>query len=130
MPSTVLKKHKDALYQCEEKRRAAMLAGDAGAMTSLLSDEFCYVHASTGITEDKATYLSRLSTGKAGYLGVDMSETTSRFYGITTLQTGIVAVRMSRDGKRQSRHYRFSLLWVLRRLHWQLVLWHNTRMAD
>ena len=50
--------------------------------------------------------------------------------GSGLLLTGVIAVRMTRDGKRQARFYRASMLWVLKRLRWQLVLWHNTRMPD
>lgn len=130
MPTALLKKHKDALRLCEEQRRAAMLAGNPDMIRPLLSDDFLYVHASTGIPEEKAVYLARLATGKAGYTSVEMRDTALRFYGNNALLTGVIAVRMTRDGKRQARFYRASLLWMLKRLRWQLVLWHNTRMPD
>ncbi len=131
MPTAkLLKKHKDAVRQCDETRRAAMQAGDPETIGPLLADDFLYVHASTGIPEDKAAYLARLATGKAGYASVEMREVASRFHGNNALLTGVIAVRMTRDGKRQARFYRASMLWVLKRLRWQLVLWHNTRMPD
>jgi ketosteroid isomerase-like protein len=130
MATTLLKKHKDAVKQCEETRRAAMESGDPSPIGPLLSDDFLYVHASSGKPEDKAAYLARLATGKAGYTSVEMRDTAWRFYGNNALMTGVIAVRATREGKKVARFYRCSILWVLKRLRWQLVLWHNTRMPD
>lgn len=130
MPTVLLKKHKDAVRQCEETRRAAMQAGDPEMIRPLLADDFLYVHASSGIPEDKTAYLARLTGGKAGYTSVEMREVAWRYYGSNALMTGVIAVRMTRDGKKQARFYRCSTLWILKRRRWQLVLWHNTRMPD
>jgi len=74
------------IEQLEEVFRAAMLNGDATALSSLLADDYMGITAS-GTLQTKENLLAELRTGKVRFTVLDISDRKIRFYGATALVT-------------------------------------------
>ena len=69
-----------ALRELEERRYAAMLAGDADVLEDLLHDDLAYMH-STGELESKESYISSLRAGTSAYKMIRCDDQTIRVHG-------------------------------------------------
>jgi len=69
-----------ALRELEERRYAAMLAGDADALEDLLHDGLAYMH-STGELESKESYIATLRAGTSAYKAIRCGDQTIRVHG-------------------------------------------------
>ncbi|MES2945400.1 MAG: nuclear transport factor 2 family protein, partial [Pseudomonadota bacterium] len=74
-----------SLLAAEEARRQAMLAGDTARLQHLLADTLMYTH-STGVKDDKQTWLQQLSSGALVYEKLEFEAPDTRVAG----QTGLV----------------------------------------
>jgi hypothetical protein len=68
------------LRALEERRYAAMLAGDAEVLEELLHPELAYMH-STGELESKQSYLDTLRAGTSAYKSIRCDDQTIRIHG-------------------------------------------------
>ena len=78
-----------SLRAAEEARRLAMLAGDTAALATLFSDTLDYVHSS-GVRDNKQSYLDQLDSGALHYEVLEFIEPDFRLLG----QAGLVTARM------------------------------------
>lgn len=67
------------LRDLEERRYAAMLAGDADALEELLHDDLGYMH-STGELESKQSYIDTLRAGTSAYKMIRVDDQTIRVH--------------------------------------------------
>ena len=83
-----------AVYELEDRRQAALRAGDREALSQLLSDDFLQVHAH-GLIEGKEAFL----TAATAYPGTaDSSRPELSIYGNVALLRGLVVRRVLVDG--------------------------------
>ena len=69
-----------ALEALEDRRQAAMLAGDLGTLDEILHDALTYAHSTGGI-DTKEIYLEGLRSGAFVYKQLDRDDQTVRVHG-------------------------------------------------
>ena len=68
-------KEVNAVTAAVEALRKAMIAGDKSALDKLVADELSYGHSS-GRLETKAEFVADLTSGKAGFSSIELSDQT------------------------------------------------------
>jgi ketosteroid isomerase-like protein len=63
----------DRVRAVDERRTAAMVAGDLAALRELIADDCRYVH-STGVSDTKDSYLGSLESGSLAYTWIRTAE--------------------------------------------------------
>jgi ketosteroid isomerase-like protein len=114
------------LLQAEAERCQAIGAADRAALDALLDDDLVYVH-STGVAEDKATYVQKSTSG--AHRTVERGELDIRVYGDVGLVTGGYVVRVDPEGPdTQGRVVDASGLqvWLRRDGQWRLLAHQGT----
>lgn len=118
-----------AVLAAEKRRRAAMLAGDLGALEELLDPRLQFVH-STGAVDDRATYLAKMAVGRIEYIDIVWSEerVIELAPGAALLAGRMVTgVRVDGTGKRLDN--RVVTAWTQRDGAWRLVAFQSTPLA-
>ena len=110
----------DEINQAEERRYAAMIAGDIGGVADLLADEFMF-NQPGGTVVTKAILLEQLKSGEVKVYKVERSDVTIHVYGTTA--SVMASTRLDREmrGERRVVLMRSLDLWVLREGRWQLA---------
>lgn len=114
------------LLQAEAQRCQAIGAADYAALDALLQDDLVYVH-STGVAEDKATYLQNSTGGP--HRTVERGELDVRVYGDVGVVMGGYVVRVDPEGPgMEGRVVEASGLqvWLRRDGHWRLLAHQGT----
>ena len=110
----------DEINQAEERRYAAMIAGDIRGVADLLADEFMF-NQPGGAVVTKASLLEQLKSGEVKVYKVERSDVTIHVYGTTA--SVMASTRLDREmrGERRVVLMRSLDLWVLREGRWQLA---------
>ena len=108
------------LRTLEERRYAAMLAGDAEVLEELLHPELAYMH-STGELESKESYLRTLRAGTSAYKSIKCDEQTIRIHK----EVGLVFHHLEADvifeGNARHLDNRLLAVWVRDGGNWQML---------
>lgn len=94
----------------EERRRQTLLAGDLPALQGLLADDLAYVH-STGASDSKGSYLTKLSSGSLKYLELNFSELHIQVLLQAAVVHGRMAAVITKDGERKNVASLFMTVW-------------------
>ena len=108
------------LEALEDKRHAAMLAGDTATLAELLHDEPLYMH-STGGSDSKESYIAGLTDRMFEYNKVERDDQTVRVHG----DVGMIYYHMQADvmirGNPRHLDNRLLAVWVRDDGTWQLI---------
>jgi hypothetical protein len=118
-----------AVKEAEIARFAAIEKSDAAATAKLLADDLEYCHSS-GLCENKATYLEMMTSGKRKYVGFVPTVTGVRLFGDVAVVGGTAKVNVVTDGKPQEFTIGYTDVYVWRDKHWQMTAWRSTRFPD
>lgn len=113
--------------KADHARRAAMMAGDGGALGNVFSDALVFAH-SDGRVEGKADYIKALLAGDTAYVDVKVSE-------LQTVQPSVdVVVLIGRQDMRKrlgpewsTVTLRFLSVWRNEGGIWRMVAWQSAR---
>jgi ketosteroid isomerase-like protein len=94
----------------EERRGAAMLAGDAAAMDPLLAEGLTFIHA-TGGMDDKPTLLAKMQGGAIVYHSIAWSEQKIDVRDTVAAMSGVMTLQVTVAGVDKTLHNRAILLW-------------------
>ena len=111
----------EEIIAAETRRCSAILRADAAELLECLDDEMVYVH-STGVVEDRETYVATVLSGGRKYLGFTFGDRTFRQLGDAMACTGDLEVQ-SLSGP-----VPIVVTTVYRRRDggpWKMVLWHS-----
>ena len=113
----------------DERRRAAMIAGDLTALNVLLADDLIHVHAA-GNADTKQQYLQLLETFCA-FEAIERDPMTIRFYGDTAVVTGRMThtVRIKPTGAIRTMAAFGTQVWAPYGDSWRLVLYQASEIA-
>jgi ketosteroid isomerase-like protein len=105
----------------------AVVAKDTASLQKMFGDQLIYAH-STGVMDTKSSYISKLTSGKQKYDGIDLQNTTVKMYGNTAVTHS--RVRMwgtNQDGKFDDQLAMLHV-WVKNGGAWQLVAHQTARL--
>jgi len=101
----------EAALQWEQRRRDALLAGDADALAPLLSDALVYVH-STAVQDSKASYLRKLREQVLRYLRLEFTDLQAQVTDGAVLVTGRMGATVLKDGQEKQVRSVFLTVWL------------------
>lgn len=104
----------------EERRYAAMLAGDADVLNELLHPDLAYMH-STGELESKQSYLDTLRAGTSSYKAIRYDEQTIRIHGDTGLVFHHLEADVVFEGNARHLDNRLLAVWVCDAGEWRML---------
>ncbi len=119
----------ERVLQWEQRRRDAMLAGDAAALRELISGQVIYVHSSA-TRDTRDSYLKKISTGALCYLHLVLSDMQVQMVEGAALVTGRMQATVSRDGKEIPVRSAFLTVWVPEHGVWRLRAHQGTPVND
>jgi hypothetical protein len=124
MPSTQTGKE-TAVSTAVEALRKAMVAGDKAALEKLTLPELSYGHSS-GRLENKAEFIATLTSGKAGFSAIELSDQT------VNVVDKIALVRHVFNGTRSKEGDKLKLailtVWLQQQDQWKLLARQAARL--
>jgi hypothetical protein len=108
------------LWEKEEKRYAAMLAGDAKALEKLLHDSLAYMH-STGELESKKSYINTIRAGTSSYKMIRCNDRTIRVHGNLGLVFHHLEADVVFEGNERHLDNRLLAVWSRNEGQWQMI---------
>ena len=108
----------------EDQRFAAMLARDFAALEKMVHGELLYTHSS-GVTDNKASWLESMKSGKVKYKSASCSERQVRFFGDVALVRGKAAIEAEIGGQPRSLRLLFLNAWVRTPQGWKFAAWQS-----
>ena len=107
-----------AVSAAVEALRKAMIAADKSALDQLTTPELSYGHSS-GRLENKAEFIATLTSGKAGFSGIELSDQT------VNVVDRIALVRHVFNGTRRKEGDKMKLsiltVWLQQQEQWKLL---------
>jgi ketosteroid isomerase-like protein len=111
--------------QLEDRRYAAMVGADVGALDELLSDDVLYAHSNASV-DTKASYLELLRTEALVYHSLEhTTEAVIRRPGVTIV-SGTMAGSIHMHGAAKTLNSRIAAVWVLDEGRWRLTAFQPT----
>ena len=109
----------------EDRRYAAMIAGDAAALEDLLADDLRYTH-SNAVVDTKASLMGLLATGKLTYRAARPVIDDVFIYGAAALVVGSVELDVTAGGADRTVRVRYTNLGVNTEGRWRFAAWQST----
>jgi len=117
------------LESLDGRRMAAAIAKDRTTLQALLADDMRYVHSS-GIDEDRATYVERCCNGHYDYQGFTSLRRDWRLYGDVALCNGDVQIEVKVQGTAKTIQSRYLQVWTRGPKGWRMASWQSTPLAS
>lgn len=115
------------VLEIEQRRRAALVAGDVEQLAALLSDALVHVHAS-GTVDDKASFLAKVADGRLRFVEVVRESARVCAEGPVAVVNGRITTMLMRpEGAVRSRTIA-TQFWASEGHAKRLVLYHATRL--
>lgn len=114
---------KNAILVLEERRRLAMLQADVAALDVLFDDGLIYQH-STGIRDNKTSYLDKLGTGRLRYQAISLIGQTVVRVNNCCLVDGLMDATVLRATGTAQVSSRYVALWLYAGDVWRLLMVH------
>ena len=108
----------------EDKRFAAMIAGDLGALEPMVHEELLYTHSS-GITDTKASWLDSMRSGKVKYRSARCTERKVRVVNDVALVNGKAHIEADIGGAPRTLKLLFLNAWAKTPQGWKFVAWQS-----
>ncbi len=108
----------------EDKRFAAMIAADLGALAPMVHEELLYTHSS-GITDTKASWLDSMRSGKVKYRSARCSERKVRVVNDVALVNGKAHIEADIGGEPRTLKLLFLNAWAKTPQGWKFVAWQS-----
>lgn len=115
------------ILEAQDRRFAAMIAGDAAALAPLLADELTYTH-SNGRVETREQFLESIRSKGLQYRSIEPADMAVRVYGAAAVVTGRAAMKVTSNGQDLAMEVRFTAVHVRREGGWLLAAWQTTRL--
>jgi ketosteroid isomerase-like protein len=128
-PAFAASTEEEAVAKSVEAFRAAQFAADAKALDALCAAELSYSHSS-GVVEDKATFIANATSGKSKMLSLEYKDRVIRVVGPAAIvrfhwmhESEAVA-----DGKKSSANLHILMNWQKQGADWKLLSRAATRL--
>jgi hypothetical protein len=120
---------RDTVRALEDRRYAAMLAGDTATLGELLSERLAYTH-STGGQDTKASYLDKVRSGTFVYDSIEHPVDTILTGDDYALVVGQMIARVWRSGELLTLRNSALAVWVREEGAWRLLAYQPTPLPD
>ena len=110
----------NAVAAAVEQLRQAMIDADQSKLESLVSDQLSYGHSS-GVIDDKKTFVDKIVTGKSDFVSIDLSEQTITVSDKTAIVRHLFKPKTNDGGKRGEVQLRIMLVWQKQKGGWKLL---------
>ncbi|MFJ9032720.1 nuclear transport factor 2 family protein [Streptomyces sp. NPDC102274] len=105
----------------EARRGALLVSGDTDALAVLLSEELYYAH-STGLVDDKKSFVEKFRNGSFVFRSVDAQVESARQLGEHAFQAGgVLTLRVLVDGAERSIVAGYLVVWRQEEGAWRLI---------
>ncbi len=104
-----------------------MISGDAALLDSLLAEDLVWTHSS-GKTDGKRSFLDKIESRAVDYQSLEVTEDAVTNHGDIMIHHGVLAGRVSVDGKEKALRNRFLSVWKYAEGRFQLLAWQSTGM--
>jgi uncharacterized protein DUF4440 len=116
--------------KAEAARYVAQTADDFAAMEKLFGTDLTYNHSSAA-TDNKATYIDSMRSGRAKYREMKPnSDTKTRTYGCVAIITGTAVYEVTAGGQDRTVPLRYTVIWVRRAGGLEFVSWQSTAIPQ
>ncbi len=116
--------HENEILALADKRFAAMIAADLGALEPMVHEELLYTHSS-GITDTKASWLDSMRSGKVKYRSARCSERKVRVVNDVALVNGKAHIEADIGGEPRTLKLLFLNAWAKTPQGWKFVAWQS-----
>lgn len=113
----------------EDKRRAAMVAGDVAGLETMSHDELLYTHGS-GNVDTKASWLEAMRSGRTRYRSAQCDDPHVRILGDAALLTGKATFEVEINGQLTTLRMRFLNMWAKTPDGWKFAAWQATPLRE
>ena len=110
----------NAVAAAVEQLRQAMIDADQSKLESLVSDQLSYGHSS-GVIDDKKTFVDKIVTGKSDFVSIDLSEQTITVSDKTAIVRHFFKAKTNDGGKPGEVQLRIMLVWQKQKGGWKLL---------
>lgn len=110
-----------------ERRLAATLAGDAGTLGSMMTDDLTFMHPDATV-ETKAQFIEAVRTKRYQYRSLTDEARQVRVHDKTGIVSGISRIVITVGGQEIDVRVAFTELWVKKGKAWRMVLWQATQV--
>jgi hypothetical protein len=119
------------LMALEKRRFDAMKRGDTTQLSALLGDSLTFIHSS-GVIDNKASFLKDIGSGRVTYLFILPEKVTvvvdgnyAWIYGRANVRFKLASMTGNID-----QYVSFVEVYQLKRYQWQMILCHNARIES
>lgn len=103
-----------------ETMRKAMMSADKAALEKIASDDLSYGHSS-GLIEDKATFVHSIVSGKFGFVKIEFPDLSVKIYDNTAVVRHKITGDTLNDGKPATVNIGVMLVLIKQKGEWKLV---------
>ena len=111
----------------EDGRYAAMIAGDLAALEGMSAEDLAYTHSS-GVTDNRTSYLETMRAGKIKYRQIERLEATVAMAGDAAWLTGRIKLDVLFDTGPTILDSRYLSVWIRVARDWRHLAWHSTSL--
>jgi hypothetical protein len=108
----------------EDRRFAAMMAKDFGALEAMVHEQLLYTHSS-GVTDTKASWLESMKSGTVKYKSAQCSERKVRIVNDVALVNGKAQIEADIGGQPRTLRLLFLNAWAKTPQGWKFVAWQS-----
>src|SRR6266567_8964304 len=130
VPAFAASADEEAVAKNVEAFRAAQFAADAKALDALCAAELSYSHSS-GVVEDKATFIANATSGKSKWLSLVYENPSIRVVGPAAIVRfhWLGEQEAVADGKKSSTNLHILMNWQKQGSDWKLLSRSSTKLG-
>lgn len=122
-------KDEKAVADAVESLRKAMVDADRKVLEDLSDPDLSYEHSS-GLIEDKATFVENIVSGKSDFTAITLTEQTIKISGNTAIVRHKFAADTNNGGTPGKVALAILLVWQKQKGEWKLLARHATRLTQ
>ena len=120
LSSTAQSKDEKAVASAVDSLTAAMVSSNFASLSKWTDDDLTYGHSS-GLLQNKATFLENFVTGKTDFVTIDLTEQKITVIGKTAIVRHTLSATTNDGGKPGNTKLNILLVWVKEGKMWKLL---------
>lgn len=129
LTSVAQDKDEQAVTAAVESLRKALIDPDKSTLDRLTLDQLTYGHSS-GMIQDKASFMEALLSGKSDFVSIDVTEQTLKISGNTAWVRHVLTATTNDGGKPGQTKLSVLLVWQKQKGEWRLLARQAVKVAS